>query len=238
MPREFPVVGSAQVSDEALLKANDTIRKLFAYRHDILKALIGDGVRLVVLGRDQRVSDLPEFRSEQDLAGADLARVVDYRPDRKILVVPEENLTGLPMLDPLAGQSGVVATMARAIHGVTASRAVDPNFDNRPRKQQYELRVRRLDVEFDRKLIKAFEAATTQGLWKGTTAARDRVAYWTAGVLAYFDAGGDPAWVPAPNDADRPVVTREALRTYDPGLYALVDLTMAYKGHSNWRYSR
>ena len=29
-------------SDQALLKANDTIRKMFAYRHDILKALIAD----------------------------------------------------------------------------------------------------------------------------------------------------------------------------------------------------
>ena len=33
-----------------MLKANDTIRKMFAYRHDILKALIADGVKLVVLG--------------------------------------------------------------------------------------------------------------------------------------------------------------------------------------------
>ena len=49
--REFPVLGSKHVSDEALLKANDTIRKMFAYRHDILKAMIADGARLVVLGR-------------------------------------------------------------------------------------------------------------------------------------------------------------------------------------------
>src|SRR5262249_46640736 len=60
--REFPVLGSARVSDAALLRANDTIRKLFAYRHDILKALIADGARLVVLGRTERLSDLPEFK--------------------------------------------------------------------------------------------------------------------------------------------------------------------------------
>jgi hypothetical protein len=47
--REFTVIGR-QTSDEAMLKANDTIRKMFAYRHDILKALIADGVKLVVLG--------------------------------------------------------------------------------------------------------------------------------------------------------------------------------------------
>ena len=47
--REFPVVGSDKVSDEALLKANDTIRKMFAYRHDVLKAFINDGWLIVGL---------------------------------------------------------------------------------------------------------------------------------------------------------------------------------------------
>ena len=41
--REFIVLGSDKVSDEALLKANHTIRRMFSYRHDILKALINDG---------------------------------------------------------------------------------------------------------------------------------------------------------------------------------------------------
>ena len=39
------VIIAREASDEALLKVNDTIRKLFAYRHDILKALIADGVK-------------------------------------------------------------------------------------------------------------------------------------------------------------------------------------------------
>jgi len=41
--REFTVVGRG-AEDASLLKANDTIRKMFAYRHDILKAIIVDGV--------------------------------------------------------------------------------------------------------------------------------------------------------------------------------------------------
>src|SRR5687767_9014002 len=69
--REFPVLGSARVSDAALLAANDTIRKLFAYRHDILKALIADGARLVVLARQERLSDLPEFQAAKHQAGFD-----------------------------------------------------------------------------------------------------------------------------------------------------------------------
>ena len=236
--REFPVVGSDRVADAALLKANDAIRKLFAYRHDVLKALMADGVYLVVLGRGEKPSDLPEFRADRGQAGVDLARAVDYAPGRKALVVPEENLVGPPADDPLAGQGAVVAAMARAAYAVTANRPVDPDFDKRPQKQQYELRVRRLDVEFGAKVKEAFDAATAKNLWKGTAAARDPGAYWAAGVLAYFDAAGDPARVPAPVDADRPVVTREALKAYDPGLYALVDEVMAYKGHADWRYAR
>ena len=238
--REFPVVGSDRVADEALLRANDTIRKLFAYRHDVLKALIADGVRLVVLGRGELPSDLPEFRADPAATapGADLARFVAYQPDRKILVVPEENIIGPPSLDPLAGQSAVIAVLARAVFAVTADRPVDPTFDQRPRKQQYELRVRRLDADFGARVRQAFDAAGTKNRWRGTAAARDPAAYWTAGVLAYSDAGGDPARVPAPNDADRPVVTRATLRAYDPDLYAIIDEVLAYGGHSDWRYAR
>jgi hypothetical protein len=42
--REFTVAGSDKASDQALLKANDTIGRMLAYRHDVLKALIADGV--------------------------------------------------------------------------------------------------------------------------------------------------------------------------------------------------
>jgi hypothetical protein len=232
--REFPVIGSKHVSDEALLKANDTVRKMFAYRHDILKAMINDGARLVVLGKDERLSDLPEVKSAGNSPAVDdVVRYLDYTPELKLMVVPEENVLALPT-DPLAGESAVVAVFARGLHKVCASRAVDPEFDKRREMQQYELRVRRLDVEFDQKLQKAFEEATGKGLWKGSPGARDRVEYWAAGVLAYFDAAG--TGFPSAG-ADRPVTTRELLKASDAGLYSLVDETMAYREHVDWRYS-
>jgi hypothetical protein len=55
------------------------------------------------------------------------------------------------------------------------------------------------------------------------------------GVEAYFDAAGTGF---PPNDADRPVVTREALQAYDASLFELVDETMAYDGRVDWRYRR
>jgi hypothetical protein len=72
-----------------------------------------------------------------------------------------------------------------------------------------------------------------KGLWKGTPAARDRIEYWAEGVLAYFDAAAAEA---APADAPHPIATRESLKAYDPALWALVDETMAYGGHVDWRY--
>ncbi len=240
--REFPVLGSKHVSDDALLAANDTIRKLFAYRHDILKALIADGVRLVVLGRQERLTDLPELRvpTTSEVAPLKVAplidevRFLDYQPALKLLVVPEDNALGLPA-EPFAGRCMVVRVFAKALHHVTGLRPVDPKFEKQRVKQQYELRVRRMDIEFDRRLDKTFQAATSKGLWKGTAAARDRVEYWVHGVEAYFDAAGQGH---PPALADRPITTREALKRYDPDLYGLVDETMAYTGRVDWRAGR
>jgi hypothetical protein len=232
--REFPVLGSARVGDAALFKANDVIRKTFSYRHDILKAMIADGARLVVLGRDEKLSDLPEFKGSKDSLDFDEVRYYEYTPTLKLMVVPEENVLSLPK-EPFAGECMVINLFAKGLYQVTGLRSVDTNWNNRGfAVQQYEIGVKRLDIEFDQRLQKLYDGAMSRSLWKGTPAAQDRVAYWAAGMEAYFDAGGDGT---TPTDAERPITTRGALRTYDPDLYALVDETMAYKGHVDWRYT-
>lgn len=231
--REFTVLGR-QASDTALLKANDTIRKLFAYRHDVLKTLITDGVRLVVLGRDEQIADLPEYTALAKTGKLDaVARLVEYSPDTRLLVVGEENVLANPKT-PNAGDNHVIRLFAQALYHVTATRPVDPNWDNRRRDvQQYELRVQRLDVRFDETLKQTFEKAMSAGKWKATAAVHNRLAYWTEGLLTYFDACGQNA---APADALQPINTREALQHYDPDLYTLVHETMAYGGKVDWRY--
>ena len=239
---EFPIIGR-QASDEAMLKANDTIGKMFPYRHDILKALINDGVKLVVLGRDEKLADLPELKNTTD-TDVDLSlRFLDYTPATKLLVVPEENVLGNPK-DDSVGPCLEIREFAKATCAVCGTRPVDTNWNNRGREvQQYELRVKRLDVQFDEKLKQIYEAAMSKGMWKDTPAVQDRLAYWAEGVLAYFDAAGQEG---APfkdtekngdfTDSPHPINTREALKTYDADLYALVNETMAYDGHVDWRY--
>jgi hypothetical protein len=238
---EFSVVGR-QASDEAMLKANDTICKMFAYRHDILKALISDGARLVVLGRNEKLSDLPELSNPADTNIDLTVRFLDYTPETKLLVVPEENVLGYPD-DAGVGPCLEIRELAQALYEVCGTRPVDPNWDDRGRDvQQYEMRVQRLDVRFDEKLKQLYAAAMSRGLWKNTPVVQGRVAYWSEGVLAYFDAAGQEG-VPfgealAGGDfsgSPQPVNTRAALRNYDPDLYALVNETMAYDGHVDWR---
>jgi hypothetical protein len=128
------------------------------------------------------------------------------------------------------------------MYRVAGLRPVDAEFEKQRQKQQYELRVKRLDVEFDKRVSQLFEARgpidLTQfapRLWRGTPADRDKFEYWAAGVEAYFDAAGSGV---APHGAARPITTREALKAYDPGLFALVDETMAFTERVDWRVGR
>jgi hypothetical protein len=133
------------------------------------------------------------------------------------------------------GDCQVIRVFADAIYKVTGTRPHDPEFENRPGhlRQQYELRVERMDERFDDRLGKIYDEAMAAGKWQGTAAVADRVAYWIEGVLAYFDALGQDD---APNDAAYPINTREKLKEYDPGLFALVNETMAYETKVDWRY--
>jgi hypothetical protein len=230
--REFVILGR-NASDQALLQANDTVRKMFAYRHDVLKALIADNARLVILGRTERLSELPELLALAQKGASDEARYLDYSPTLRLMVVPEENVLRQAG-EPFAGKYLVVSVLAKGLYQVCGTRPPQPAGLKAPR-QQYELRVRRLDREFAERLSKLHGAARAARLWRGTPADRDPREYWAAGVEAYFDAAG--AGFP-PQDAERPITTRELLKTYDPGLFALVEETMAYKEHVDWRVGK
>ena len=227
--REFTVVGRG-ASDEALLRANETIRRMFAYRHDILKALIGDGVKLVVLGPNESIADLPEYKKLANKSNIDhTLRYLTYNSEMKLLVAAQENVLANPR-DMYVGDNQVIRVFADALYKAAGMRPVIADYRG---NQQYELRVKRLDVQFDKAVRELFDKAKSAKKWQGTSAIEDKFAYWTAGVLAYFDARGQDA---APRDAAHAINTREGLKQYDPDLYALVNETMGYEGHVDWRY--
>jgi hypothetical protein len=154
------------------------------------------------------------------------ARALSYNADCKLVVVGEEQILP-PAKSPKSAGSPVIGEFAKALYVVTGTRPVDPNWEKRGRDvQQYELRVKRMDIQFDEKLKQAYESAMGKGLWKGAPAAQDRVEYWAAGVQAYFDAAGESK-----------VATRNQLKDYDSELFALVHETMAYQDRQDWRFS-
>jgi hypothetical protein len=229
--REFTVAGN-KASEEALLAANGTIRKMFAYRHDILKALISDGAKLVVLGKGESLADLPELQESGESIDL-LARFLDYDPEHKLVVVDETNVLADPDV-PLVGQNQVIRGMARAFFVLTSERPIDPDWEDRGRQvQQYELRVKRLDVTFGDKVKELYGDAIEEGRWSGTASVHSPAEYWAQAVTAYFEATGQAA---APNGAAHPIGTRSLLESYDQELYKLVNETMAYDGHLDWRY--
>jgi hypothetical protein len=205
--------------------------------------MIKDGVKLVVLGRQESMSDLPELKNSRSTK-ADLAvRFMAYAPDTKLLVVPEENVLANPETAGV-GPCLEIRELAQALYWVCGTRPADPGWNNRGREvQQYELRVKRLDVEFGEKLTQHYAAAMSRGMWKNTPAVQAPVEYWAEGVLAYFDAAGQtgaPFRDSGPEGdftgSPHPVNTREALKDYDPDLFALVNETMAFDSHVDWRY--
>jgi hypothetical protein len=174
--REFHVVGH-DANDDSLLRVNEIIRKMFAYRHDILKALMADGWRMAVVAPGEKIPR-----------------------DEKIMVVE-------------AGKDrDVILTFAKKFYEVTGNRPVDPNWDKRGRDvQQYELRVKRLDEEFGKRVRTIHDRQKTP-LGTGE--------FWAEGVVKYFTD------------------EREKFAADDQDLYHLVEETMAYAGHSDWRLAR
>ncbi len=232
--REFTIVGR-EASDESMLIANNIVRRMFAYRQDILKAFMSSDVKLVVLGRKETLADLPEFRNNAALRDSSdlLARYLTYSPQAKMLVVAEENLIAT-QIATAEQDCQLIYVLADAIYTITGTREVDPDWENRPRNiwQQYELRLERIDSRLDATLKTLFEKQMVTGKWKGTQAVHSRKEYWSYGVLAYFNAVGQS---PTPQASTRAILSREDLAAYDPELYQIVNKAMAYDNHVDWR---
>jgi hypothetical protein len=59
----MPVVASAEVADAALQRTYDIVTHLLAGRPDILEAMTKHGTRLIIIGKGQVYTDMPEYRN-------------------------------------------------------------------------------------------------------------------------------------------------------------------------------
>src|SRR5574344_1942207 len=63
-----PVLASAAVEDAALLRAHELVSRVLEGRPDVLKAMAAFGTRLLIIGKDEVYTELPEYRDTPDPA--------------------------------------------------------------------------------------------------------------------------------------------------------------------------
>ena len=158
----FPVLGSSNVSDYAMLESAWVIRQMLTNRADILRALATNGARLVVMAHNEYTTDIPEQANMTPKVYWDRrARGLGGR----IASCAEENMLSF-VGDPYSTENILVHEFSHVIHGVA---------------------LRALDKTFDRRLREAFRGATNAGKWKGTYAATNPGEYWAEAVQNWFD---------------------------------------------------
>lgn len=202
----LPIVGSAKVSDYALLEAHYIVEHMIGQRPEVLAAMARNHVRLAVMAPTEMTTDIPEH---SDLTPKDYwdrrARGLGATEARPAVSCAEENLLGYPG-NPYPAENILVHEFAHTIH-LMGMNTVDPTFDGR--------------------LHAAYDAAVRQGLWRGTYAGSNYREYWAVGAQCWFDCSRT-------NDADHNNIgTRAQIKTYDPRLAALLQEVF---GDGDWRY--
>ena len=204
----LPVVGSNNVSNNALEEAAWIVRQMLGHRKDILQAMRDTKVRVAVMAANEYTTDLPEHsKLTPKLFWDRRARGLGATPSNPAVSCGEENLLGFDR-DPYPNENIFIHEFAHAIHG-TGLNKTDPTFDKR--------------------LLLAFQAAIDRGLWKNTYAATNHSEYWAEGVQCWFDDN-------APPDAlHNDIRNREKLIAYDP---ILATLCKEVFDDFKWRYQR
>jgi len=158
----LPVVGSAKVSDFAILEAAWILRHMLDERGDIFRALADKNVHVVVMAWNEFTTDVPEHsRLKPKVYWDRRARGLGGSP----VSCAEENMLCYPG-DPYSTENILIHEFAHAMHHI-ALRAIDPTFDER--------------------LKAAFEKARDQGLYPDAYAITNRAEYWAEGVQNWFD---------------------------------------------------
>lgn len=168
--RGYPILGSAKVSDAALLEARYLISQMLVDRDDLLQSLIKKRCRFTVMSPSEMTTDVPEQRKMTPK---------DYWDQRarglggRITSCGEENLLNLRG-DRYASENILIHEFSHCIHN-QGLRSIDPRFD--------------------RRLRSVYDAAIKKELWKGTYAAENAGEYWAEGVQDYFDCNAPPGGV-------------------------------------------
>src|SRR5687767_6086305 len=157
----MPVVAAGEVADQALQRTYSIVTHMLAGRPDILAAMVSNRMYLIIIGKDQVYTDMPEYRNHPNPA---------YQNERvrgtggKPTSFGEENLLSLP-IDRYDDESIAVHEFCHTIDGTL--RKIDPTWTERRNA--------------------VYRKALDNGLWNLSYAASNPGEYWAEVAQAYFD---------------------------------------------------
>ena len=123
----MPVVASGDVADLALVRTREIVGHMLAGRPDVVRAMVKAKMYLIIIGKDQVYTDMPEYRNHPDPAYQnERVRGTGGRPTS----FGEENLLSLP-LDRYDDESIAVHEFAHTIDSTL--HAIDPGWSERLR---------------------------------------------------------------------------------------------------------
>lgn len=199
-----PILGSAALSDAALVAARDQLGTLlWTYPYWPVPELDSRNVRVVMIARSEDASDIPEFgaiygTSQDHVYWAGFG-ATDALP---ISAGTEDNL-----LDNYGGENIFAHEFGHTVA---------------------DMALRHIDPEFQSELYSAYNHALGTGLWSNTYADATVSEYWAEGVQSYFGVNREG---PVGGDGvHNNINTRAELSSYDPQLFALLD--RVYRGRS------
>src|SRR3990172_6566425 len=164
----MPVVASAEVDDKALRRTYEIVTHMLAGRPDVVEHMVQRQMYLIVIGKDQLYTAMPEYR---DMPNPEFwnerVRGTGGRPTS----FGEENLLSLP-LDRYDDESIAVHEFCHTIDGA----------------------LRSLDSDWSHRRDAAYRNAVAKGLYKNAYAGSNAGEYWAEIGQAYFDCNRVNNW--------------------------------------------
>ncbi len=162
------MVASLEVDDQALLKTEEIVSRMLAGRPDILQELKKSGMYLIIIGKDQVYTDMPEYSDHPNPSFQnERVRGTGGKPTS----FGEENLLGLA-LDRYDDESIGVHEFCHTIDGA----------------------LRNIDSSWSPKLRQTFQNAKNKNLYEHAYAGSNAGEYWAEICQAYFDCNRVNNW--------------------------------------------
>lgn len=220
----IPVVSSEKVPGAALLMARDIVNYMLMKRMDVRKTLINRGARVLVMAQMEMETDLPE-RSDWKKPAKD---------DRRLTLRERENYDksgGIASMSDkeywnqrARGMGGLVTSCAEEnLLGYPGTRCYGENILVHEFSHNIMGALRTADLALYAEIQGAYDAAKSNGLYKGQYAINTVAEYWAEGTQWWFWSNIEYY------DGQTRAQSPDDLKNYDPALYSILE--RVYLGH-------